>query len=73
MLDDLHVAFWPVSFTELPDIDDVSIEDDYRRLYTFQIGEQLFGMATISAKMNVGDNQYVYFTSFLLYRQIIEL
>jgi hypothetical protein len=30
-------------------------------------------MATISAKMNVGDNQYVYFTSFLLYRQIIEL
>jgi hypothetical protein len=36
---DLLVAFWPVSFTELPDIDDVSIEDDYRRLYTFQIGE----------------------------------
>jgi hypothetical protein len=48
-----HVCGRPVTFAELPDVNDVSVENDSAWFYAFQVPEQLGGMAAIGAEVNV--------------------
>ena len=39
VFDHLHVRLGPVTFAELPDIDDIAVEDERLRLDAFEIGQ----------------------------------
>ena len=49
---------------ELPNIYYVAIEDQYFRLYTFEVTQEFSCVATIGAQMNVRYNDDLYFAFF---------
>ena len=53
MPDHLHVAFWPVSFTELPYVYYITIQYDCFWFNAFQVVKQLFSIASVGPEMNV--------------------
>ncbi len=59
LLHHFHVALGPVSFAELPDIDDVAVENDRFWVDAAEIMQKLFGMAAVSAEMDIRKNQHV--------------
>ena len=61
----LGMRFWPITLTELPHINNVAIENQVAWLNRLQIFKQFFGMTTIRAEVNIGNNQNVN-VSFLL-------
>ncbi len=50
---------WEVRFFELPHINNITIQDEDIRLYTFQVVRKLCGMATISAQVGVRNNNNI--------------
>jgi len=50
------MGFWEIALAELPNVNNVPIEDKVLRLYTVQISDELFGMATIGPEMDIGNN-----------------
>lgn len=53
-----------VFFAELPNVDDVAVEDEQFGFDRFQVMQQLPGMAAIGAEVDVGKNDQFYFSLF---------
>lgn len=53
-----------VFFSELPDVDDIAVEDEQFGFDGFQIVQQFFGMTAIGAEVDVGENDEFYFAFF---------
>jgi hypothetical protein len=51
--DDFHVFFGEIALFEIPDIEDIPIEDDGPWLNGFQVIVQFTRMATVCSKVNV--------------------
>lgn len=66
LFDHLHVAFGPISFAELPDIDDVAVEYNCFRVDTFKVVQEFFCIAAIGAKVYIGKNEEIDLPFFLL-------
>ena len=64
LLDHEHVITGPVSFAELPYINDIPIEDENTRLYAFEVFDQFVRLAAVCAEVYIGDHHYVYFSLF---------
>ena len=62
--DHLQMRGGEVSFTELPSIYYVSVEDQQAGWDALQVVDNLPGMTAISAKMQVGHNNYVKISFF---------
>src|SRR5690606_22984520 len=60
-LNHFHVAVWPVSFAELPDINDIAVQNKNFWIDRFQVLIQLFGMTTISAEMYIRNYRDIQF------------
>lgn len=60
-----HVTLRPVPFAELPDINDIPIEDYNPGSDGLEIREEVFGAATVGAQVNIGKNENVYSSSTL--------
>jgi hypothetical protein len=56
-----HVRLGPVRFAELPDIDDIAVEDNNFRSDTFEVLQQFSGVAAIGTQVYIRDNQYINF------------
>ena len=57
-----HMTFGPIPFAELPDINNIAI-----KYYDFgsdrlEIGQQVFGAASIGTEMNIGKYQHINFS-----------
>jgi hypothetical protein len=53
------VAVGPVGFAKLPDIDNISVQDDNPGLNTFQIMKKFFGVAAIGSQVKVRYYEYI--------------
>lgn len=56
LLDDPHVGRREILLLELPDVDDVPVEDEDVRVNGLQVGENLVGSATAHAEVEVRDD-----------------
>ena len=56
----LHVRFRPIAFAELPDVNDIAVEEDLFRLDAFEVAQEFGGMAAVSAKVDVRKDYEVY-------------
>jgi UDP-3-O-[3-hydroxymyristoyl] glucosamine N-acyltransferase len=54
-----------IPLAKLPDVNNVSIQDQYIGLNTTEISTQFLCMTTISSKVYIGDNSNIYFPSFV--------
>jgi len=69
VLDNLHMRLGPIAFAELPDVNDVAIEDESFGLNRFEVTQQFFGMTAVRAKVHIGNDHQFYFAfSFLAQR-----
>src|SRR5690348_6040131 len=53
VLYNFHVAFWPVSFIELPHINNIAVENYCLWFYAFHVAKKLGGIATKSSEMYI--------------------
>ena len=56
MLHNLHVRLGPVTFAELPHVDDVAVEDDRFCLDGFEIAKEFFRVTAVGAEVNIREN-----------------
>ena len=49
----LHVSWWEVLLFELPNVDDVPVEDQYLGLNGFQVRQYCIGVATAHSQVQV--------------------
>jgi len=54
----------PVVFAKLPDVDDVSVEDDKPRVDAVDVGMQFLGMATHRTEVYIGKNENIDWAPF---------
>ena len=52
-LDHFKMAFREVGFLEVPNVNDVAVEDQDVGLYRFEVGEKLAGMASEGSEVKV--------------------
>src|SRR5690242_2315766 len=71
MFDDLHVAFWPIPFTELPYVNNITIQNNSLRLNTSQILKQFFCVTSIRSQMNIGNYNNIDFSFFTFHNWIL--
>jgi len=60
-LNDLEVFFWEIPFPELPDIDEIAVEDKRFGLDVLQVLQEFFGVAAIGAEVGIGEDGNVEF------------
>jgi hypothetical protein len=62
MPDHHQVRFGKVTFTKLPDIDNIPVQDKHFGLNASQVMQQFPGMTSKCTEMNIGDDNQVNFT-----------
>jgi hypothetical protein len=67
---DLYVRFGEVILPELPDVNEVSVENEDGGPYALEVVEELLGVAAKGAEVHVGDDGDVYFS---FHKRIIRL
>ena len=72
VFDDLHVRFRPISLSELPHVNYITVQDYLPGANGFQVAKQLLSMAAVGSQVNVRKNDQLYVALFLTHILVVD-